>query len=216
MDTALEKINQQFKNESKNYDDNLRLKLHRSLSWLNEADYQKDNFDVCFIFLWIALNAVYADELRELGDKSGLHSFLQKVCSLDNEKELETLVWNSFSGNIRIFLNNKFIFQPFWDDINAGTNKKKWKALFEWENKQASTAIAKQNTSALLNIIFRRLYTLRNQILHGGSSFKSSVNIAQKKEACTFLLNILPVILKIIMQNYSQDWGKPYYPVVNA
>lgn len=207
-------INEQFKNESGNYEDSLRLKLHRALSWLNEAERQKENTDLCFIFLWISFNAVYADELNSLGDRSGASEFLRKVCKLDKTRELYSLVWNNFSGNIRIFLNNKFTFQPFWDEQNNSAAKKNWEAGFQHENKRAFKAIADQNTSTTLNILFKRLYTLRNQILHGGASFNSSVNTAQKKEACTFLLNILPAIIKIIMDNHTEDWGRPYYPVI--
>lgn len=214
MESVLQEINRQFENESKNYNDNIRLKLHRALSWLNAADSQKGNLDFCFISLWIAVNAIYADELGETGDRDGLHRFLQTVCDLDTDKELYALVWNTFSDNLRLFLQNKFIFQPFWDEHNASENTEKWKERFKYENKQALSAIAKQNTAAILHIVFRRLYTLRNQILHGGASFESSVNNGQKKEACTFLSNVLPIVLKIIMQHYSRDWGKPYYPLI--
>lgn len=214
MESSLEKVNAQFANESKNYDDNLRLKLHRALSWLNAADSQKENFDFCFISLWIAVNAIYANKLDDSGERDGLNNFLQMVCSLDTEKELYALVWNTFSDNVRLFLKNKFIFQPFWDEHNEGKNTENWKLAFDRENKRAVKAMAQQNTSAILHIVFRRLYTLRNQILHGGASFESSVNRGQKKEACTFLLNVLPIILKIIMEHYSRDWGKPYYPLV--
>ena len=214
MQESIIKINEQFKTESENYEDNLWLKLHRTLSWLNEAEKQKENTDLCFIFLWIAFNAVYADELNYLGDRSGVNEFLRKVCNLDKKQELFSLVWNTFSDNIRIFLINKFIFQPFWDEQNNLNAEKDWQVSFRNENKRAFKAIAEQNTSTTLNILFKRLYTLRNQILHGGASFNSSVNTAQKKEACTFLLNILPAIIKIIMDNHSEDWGKPYYPLI--
>ena len=214
MQTDIIEINEQFKRELKNYEDSLRLKLHRAISWLNEAEQQKENTDLCFIFLWISFNAIYADELNSLGDRSGVSGFLKKVCKLDKTGKLYSLVWDTFSGNIRIFLNNKFTFQPFWDEQNNSETKKDWQAGFYNENKRAFKAIAEQNTSTTLNILFKRLYTLRNQIIHGGASFNSSVNTAQKKEACTFLLNILPAIIKIIMDNHKEDWGKPYYPVI--
>ena len=216
MQDNISEINEQFKKESKAYEDSLRLKLHRALSWLNEASEQKDNMDFCFIALWISFNAIYADELNYLGDKGRLDEFLKKICKLDKNKELYSLVWDTFSGNIRVFLNNKFIFQPFWDDQNNLTPKieSSWQERFEGENKKAFKAIGEQNTATTINIIFKRLYTLRNQILHGGASFNSSVNVSQKKQACIFLLNILPAIIKIIMDNYEQDWGIPYYPVI--
>ncbi len=215
MNSVLQELNEQYNNSQKTYSDNLRLKLHRSLSWLNQAEEQKENYDFCFISLWISFNAIYADDFGSLSDKSDVSKFLKKICLLDADKELYTLVWTTFSGNIRIFLNNKFIFQPFWDvNNNPSENKKRWQGPFELEKRRAFSAMATQNTSVILNIIFRRLYTLRNQILHGGASYNSSVNTNQKKEACSFLLNILPVIIKIIMNHSEEDWGKPYYPVI--
>ena len=96
MQVSIIEINEQFKKESKNYEDSLRLKLHRALSWLNEADRQKENADLCFIFLWISFNAVYADELNSLGDRSGVSEFLKNVCKLDKTGKLYSLVWDTF------------------------------------------------------------------------------------------------------------------------
>ncbi|MEL3909302.1 MAG: HEPN domain-containing protein [Treponemataceae bacterium] len=211
-------MNEDFKNNSANYDGNLRLKLYRALSWLNEADRQKDCLDFCFISLWISFNAVYADELSFFQGRQDLKAFLKKVCSLDKNNILYSLVWNNFSNNIRLFLKNKFIFQPFWDALNNPKKEqaKNWEKEFKRDNKRALKAMGDLDTAKILNIIFGRLYTLRNQILHGGATFESSTNIAQKKEACTFLLNILPAIIKIIMDNAGVNWGQAYYPVVES
>ena len=48
MQESIIKINEQFKTESENYEDNLRLKLHRTLSWLNEAEKQIPTFVLYF------------------------------------------------------------------------------------------------------------------------------------------------------------------------
>ena len=42
----------------------LRLRVHRALSWLDRAE-QADDLDGRFIFLWIAFNAAYATEIDE-------------------------------------------------------------------------------------------------------------------------------------------------------
>lgn len=214
---VLNEVNDIFKNNSKNFDDNLRLKLYRALSWLNEAEEQKENLDFCFVSLWISFNAIYADELNFTGDRQGVKDFLQKIASFDDEKILHSILWNNFSNSIRVFLNNKFIFQKFWDDLNNFKEQKTstWKEDFVKENKKAFQAMADLKTAQTLNIVFSRLYTLRNQILHGGATFNSSVNKKQKEDACKFLLNVLPAILKIIINNSGQNWGKPYYPVID-
>lgn len=66
----------------------LTLRIHRALSWLNRAE-QADDVDGQFIFLWIAFNAAYAQELDDsdrTSDKATFTAFLQKLCDLDSNK----------------------------------------------------------------------------------------------------------------------------------
>ncbi|OBY90989.1 hypothetical protein A6723_020470 [Pseudomonas sp. AU11447] len=50
---------------------NLRLRVHRALSWLDRAE-QADDLDGRFIFLWIAFNAAYACEIDVTGQQTHL------------------------------------------------------------------------------------------------------------------------------------------------
>ena len=67
---------------------------------------------------------------------------------------------------------------------------------------------------ALLAVVFDRLYVLRNQIIHGGSTWNSSVNRRQVQDGVSVLSWLLPIFIDIMMDNPKQDWGKPFYPVV--
>lgn len=43
--------------------ENLSLRIHRALSWLNCAEQHGDDLDTKFISLWISFNATYAHEM---------------------------------------------------------------------------------------------------------------------------------------------------------
>ena len=60
------------------------------------------------------------------------------------------------------------------------------------------------------------LDVLRNQLVHGGATWNSSINRAQVKDGAAVLGWLLPVFIDIMLDNPDQDWGKPYYPVVKA
>lgn len=64
-------------------------------------------------------------------------------------------------------------------------------------------------------VVFDRLYVLRNQIVHGGATYGSSINRAQLKDGCRILTDIIPVIVQIVLNNSNKDWGRPFYPVVD-
>ena len=53
--------------ERAGYPENLALRVHRALSWLNRAEQlaAEQDLDGQFIYLWIAFNAAYATEIDE-------------------------------------------------------------------------------------------------------------------------------------------------------
>jgi hypothetical protein len=75
-------------------------------------------------------------------------------------------------------------------------------------------AVALKDTAKILSVLFDRLYVLRNQLIHGGATWNSSVNRSQVKDGAALLGVLLPVFINIMMDNPDHDWGTPYYPVI--
>ncbi|WP_319749903.1 HEPN domain-containing protein [Pseudomonas aeruginosa] len=195
---------------------NLSLRIHRALSWLNRAE-QADDADGRFIFLWIAFNAAYAtdiDEQLRLSEQETFKAFLEKLCSLDKSHSIERLVWSEFSGSIRVLLDNPYVFQSFWDHQSGKINEEQWKERFASGKRAASAALASRNTPAVLGVLFNRIYTLRNQLVHGGATWNSSINRSQLRDCCNLLRKLVPLIILIMLDNPDTLWGDACYPVV--
>ncbi len=216
----LSDIQQTFKQNRENFNEDFRLRIHRSLSWLQRAEQaqQEQDLDSKFIYLWISFNAAYAKDLGaglRSADKGAFVQFIYRICHLDKEQKIYYTVWNTFSGSIRILLNNQFTFQPFWDYHNGLITEQDWIANFEKNRKKALEALTQKDTPEILIAVFNHLYTLRNQIMHGGATFNSTVNRSQLKDACNILSTLIPEMLKVMLQNPDdKTWGKPFYPVV--
>ena len=59
----------------------LNLRIHRALSWLQRAE-QCEDADGRFVFLWIAFNAAYAQEIphtERLSQQESFREFLRKL-----------------------------------------------------------------------------------------------------------------------------------------
>ncbi|EFW36655.1 hypothetical protein DWQ65_09475 [Treponema phagedenis] len=69
MKITQQELSVKYSENSKIYPDSLRLRLYRALSWLEQAEKRQDDLDFCFISLWISFNAIYADDLNEIGDR---------------------------------------------------------------------------------------------------------------------------------------------------
>jgi hypothetical protein len=54
---------------------------------------------------------------------------------------------------------------------------------------------------------------LRNQIVHGSATWKSSANREQVQDAAQVMRTIVPLMIDIMMDDPDQDWGEPLYPV---
>ena len=195
---------------------NLNLRVHRALSWLQRAEMAEDE-DGRFIFLWVAFNAAYATEIdddRRLSEQETFKAFLEKLCELDAHQQIEQLVWQEFSGSIRILLDTPFVLQSFWDYHSGKISEAQWKERLAQGKKMATQALASSNTPQLLGVVFNRLYTLRNQLIHGGATWNSSVNRKQLKDCANLLGKLVPVIIELMMTHPDTLWGDACYPVV--
>lgn len=217
MREILENCQKQLKQAQ--YPDAFRLRIHRALSWLKKAD-QAEDLDTKFISLWIAFNAAYAREVSSLGkvDRKTLDEFLLKICMLDEPQyKIYDLVWHAYSQPVRMLLENPYIFEPFWDFHNQKITEEEYLEKEQRAKGAFLKGIEEQNTSLILTVLFKRFYTLRNQILHGGATFNSSVNRSQLKDSCNILSLLIPAMIEIMLANHNEvDWGKPFYPLVNT
>ena len=211
---VLEEIFKSKKSENSNQ---FNLRIHRGLSWLKKAAELDDDLDMRFISLWISFNAIYAQDSGLIQDKQTFRDFMYKVCQADVEHKIYNIIWDKFSQPIRLFLENPYVFQPFWDYQNQKITQAVWKKDFDVERKRVHFALQEHDTIQILIILFNRLYTLRNQMIHGGATYNSSVNRKQLKDACTILIALIPAFIHILLENPQRlDLGQPFYPVVQV
>ena len=70
------------------------------------------------ISLWISFNACYAIDAKtetELTEKEHFNEFISKLVSHDSENRFFKLLWEKFSGPVRLLVENQYVFKPFWD-----------------------------------------------------------------------------------------------------
>lgn len=205
----------------------LTLRVHRALSWLLRAQREEDDFDTRFIMLWIGFNAAYAGDLERALDDEGdgrrpgaanererFDGFFRDLVRLDTDGRLYKALWTRFPQEIRILLDNRFVFAPFWKHHAGLPGGASWEITFEAAKRAANAALAAGNTPLVLSILFDRLYVLRNQLLHGGATWNSAANRAQVRDGAAILGHLLPLFIDLMMDNPDDDWAMPLYPVI--
>lgn len=66
----------------------------------------------------------------------------------------------------------------------------------------------------LLAVTFNRLYTLRNQLIHGEATCAGKVNREQLRDCSRLLGKLVPEIIMLMMDNPNTHWGDAVYPVI--
>lgn len=197
-----------------NLPETLTIRVHRAISWVKSAEKQDGNLDMKFLSLWIALNACYGVDLSGMSSKSErakLRDFTTSLVLYDRSR-LYNLFWEKFSGPVRVLIENKFIYEKFWE-FNRGEIDD-YLTPFNKSITIAHNCLSKENIEGLLEIVLERLYTLRNSIVHGGATYNSKLNRTQLRDASNIMQLLVPIIIDIMMENSDHNWGDIAYPVV--
>ena len=70
------------------------------------------------------------------------------------------------------------------------------------------------DTETVLVIALSRIYVLRNQMMHGGATWNSSVNRDQVRDCGRLLAKLVPLILEVMLDNPGTLWGDACFPVI--
>ncbi len=208
------------------FPDNLRLRVHRAISWGLRAEKETKDIDVRFLLLWIGFNAVYTRIPAEFAkgdsgppDRNVFRSYFKTLIDVDKNDRVYNAVWEKFFRKdtpTPKWVKNKFVFTPFWDHIHGKPGKDDWHESLGRRGRRFNRARKEMNTALLLTEVFDNLYTLRNQLMHGGATWNGSVNREQVSAGAEIMDWMLPIFIDLMMDNPNQPWGKPFYPVVDA
>ncbi|MBS1055083.1 hypothetical protein [Gluconobacter kondonii] len=132
----------------------------------------------------------------------------------DREGRIYNALWQRFSGPVRMLMNNRYVFSPFWQYHNGIDGVADWEERFRTASRSFAIAFQTGDTVRVLKFVFDRLYVLRNQLVHGGATWNSGINRNQVRDGAAILAFLMPVFVELMMDNPQEDWGLPFYPVV--
>lgn len=192
-----------------------QVRLHRAISWLRRAEAEPEDLDARFILLWIAFNAVYAKEFGfEHTEREKLELFISALLAVDDKKKLHQLLFKQFTGPIRTMIQNKYVYEPFWKAYREHDSSNQWEERFKRSTQVALRALMNGETGVVLSIVFDRLYVLRNQLIHGGATWNSSINRGQLKDGASILMALVPQIVSLMIDHPELDFGGVLYPPI--
>ena len=212
-------LHEQFPEEIPPKLSQLLLRTRRAITWLERAEQTtEEDLSVRFIVLWIGFNAAYARDPGEQPDKAWeeFRNYFEILNGCDKNRRIHSAIWERFSQEIRVLLDNKYVSRHFWDFhhqiIHADQSDQKQKS----EQRRIKRNMQKSDAPKILSDIFDRLYVLRNQLMHGGATCNSELGRDQTRDGAAIMDWLLPVFIDLMLDNHEKDWGTPFYPRVEA
>jgi hypothetical protein len=172
------------------------IRLQRARSWLRKASGAASHHDIDaqFIFLWIAFNALYGtpryhdkDNPRssEINDFKRFLGEVEKMSCGAIGKSLKPL-----AAEIESVMRSPFLDIESW---------KRWdKEGVRDRQKRVSSARNVYADGLHLDQLFLRIYTLRNQLLHGAATDGGQRNRESLKYALPILLTMVRVVIDLV------------------
>lgn len=113
---------------------------------------------------------------------------------------------------MRTLIDNRFVFEPYWKALRDHDASGQWERQFTASKKVAMKAVLDQDTATVMSVVLDRLYILRNQLVHGGATWRGKANRAQVKDGARVLGALVPVIVEVMMASGDADFGGIAYP----
>lgn len=208
--------------DDKSRPDPFQTRLRRARAWCERAKAERPSgdLDVAFLCYWIAFNAAYAQDLpHNFGEKrraetTDFGTFLHRLVSRPNGSAIHDAVSGPYLWpKVDSLLEDKYLYLPFWDNAHDSVKARYWRSSLSRNSHRARAALWRRDTPITLTILFQRIYTLRNQVAHGGARWNSEYNRETMKKAVLVLECLVPLFIAVMERNPTADWGTPHYRV---
>jgi hypothetical protein len=193
-----------------NYSENAS-RMHRAISWLYACE-ENINDDLAFLSAWIGFNSCYSVPPKSAGEKEydRISDFLADIIRMDRSNLITSYVFEEQVGLIDSLMNNQYLFRNFWISIHS--QEEGWEQEYNSINAQIQKHRDVKNTLDHCNDILKRVYVLRNQLIHGAATYESSMNRDQMEICMIFMRGFLLRIINVMIANPRKDWGQINYP----
>ena len=174
----------------------------------------KDDLDFALLSHWIAFNSLYGQwdhEAKEpQPDNACWRRYLERMLVLDkNSHIVDTLVENK--PLVMSIFEDEFLSRYFWQEPTGKRASQSKKTMYD-----ARTWFIQGSWLLILDRLFERIYLLRCQLVHGASTFNSSLNRTSIRHCYQAMDHLMRAFLQVwITFGADEDWGVMCYPPLN-
>lgn len=198
-------------------------RIKRARSWItraravNSAAVDSDDAQELFIMYWIGFNALYG-RVNETGHGCYLRPgdddaqwFLRRICDLDSGAARIGAAVSAVRKDAHSLLKSRYLSDAYWrEGYTPGVKRQ-----LEEEASTAEDALDSGDLHTYLTILlWGRIRLLRNQIFHGCSTHRDSLNKDAFDPALRVLGELIPVFIDVMEErgDTEDEWPRLPFP----
>ena len=179
---------------------NDEIRLHRAISWIRAGEKYRKDLDISFISYWNAYEACYVQGDYSEADRD---IFLKKLDEIDKSNQIHKILANKFAY-LPAIMDNKYIFRKYYA-FKAGETRD-WENAWTKERRALLYNIKNKNTWKVVSLVLYRLSALRNQMLHGSTTYGGAINRDTLEQATAFMSMLVPKMVELMFKGVQ--WGE--------
>lgn len=197
-------------------------RIKRAGSWVERARVVEkrahedgEDFQAPFIMYWIAFNALYgrvseSDRGRYLRPgEDDARWFLRRICELDSGEGRIAAALTDLRKDAHALLKSRYLSDAYWRDGYTSEVKDD----LEDETARAEDALNAGDPHPFLTaLLWRRIRVLRNQIFHGCSSNRDSLNTDTLNPALKIMSVLVPLFVELLKNRVDKESEWPLIP----
>jgi len=193
---------------------NWLIRVHRSLSWsIRAATLAQQHPEAELLYLWIALNSLYARWNNERNvpdqDHPSRGDFLRAFTSVETDRVIEFL--RVSKPILRKLLGSPYLSNVFWRDPTSARAAD----LARQDVYNLDRLLRDRRADKLLNAALDRVFVFRGQLVHGASSGGSRLNRSSLESCLEFMRGVVPLLQHLVIEHGAHDdWPDLCYPPV--
>jgi hypothetical protein len=200
------------------YED-VRIRIHRALTWLEFADRcdATKDLDARLVAQWIALNSLYGRWDPRAGsampDRESLRAFAEQALSHDQDGLIAAVLRGHAKLAVSLF-EDRYLCRHFWEQPTSPSGRQRNRDA-AWGAATAREQLREGRHAAVLDRVLDRIHFVRNQLVHGGSTYNGRLNRTAVRRASQMMEHLLACFLQVLMEHgYVDDWGPLCYPPI--
>ena len=197
----------------------VRIRIHRALTWLEHAERcgSGRDLDARLVAQRVALNSLYgrwdSRAGTPRGDRECLREFTDQMLLHDHDGLVPAVLQAHAKLAVSLF-EDRYLCRHFWEEPSAPRGRDRNRGPLH-AAETARDQLREGRHAVVLARLLDRIHFVRNQLVHGGSTFGGQLNRTAVRRASTMLDHLLACFLQILMEHgYVDDWGALCYPPI--